>query len=295
MVAGALREMIEALEQDHSLDGPDRLRLRIESLDRLDAWLVDERLHPSEARPFDDDIDRRARTLYSRMEKANTNLYSAIRRGTQRSAGPGALLELVHGQSSADASIEGTPRGEGYDYLDELIGGIFQFEGPDQTGFQLTAEMVPYQPTPARHIFDMIERVGFTERDVLIDLGSGLGHVPLLTSICTGARSIGIELDASYVECARRSATTLNLNSVTFIQQDARDADLSSGTVFYLYTPFIGAILRAVLDSLKRQASHRRIRICAYGSVTFTIAEEKWLEFSGALESDRIVIFSSRS
>ena len=41
----------------------------------------------------------------------------------------------------------------------------------------------------------------------------------------------------------------LKLERVTFIQQDARAADFSGGTVFYLYTPFTGSILRSVLDN----------------------------------------------
>jgi trans-aconitate methyltransferase len=155
--------------------------------------------------------------------------------------------------------------------------------------------MVFYQPTPARHIFDLIARTALTERDVLVDLGSGLGHVSLLASICTGARNIGIELEAAYVECARHSAKTLNLNNVIFVKQDAREADLSGGTVFYLYTPFTGTILRAVLDSLRREAASREIRICTFGPCTPTIVEQRWLETLGPSEVDGIAVFRSRS
>ena len=44
-------------------------------------------------------------------------------------------------------------------------------------------EMVAYQPTPARHAFDMIGRAGLREGDVLFDLGAGLGHVSMLAAI----------------------------------------------------------------------------------------------------------------
>jgi len=169
-----------------------------------------------------------------------------------------------------------------------------QFDEPDAEVAELAAEMVFYQPTPARHILDLLGRLALTERDVLVDIGSGLGHVPLLASIRWGARSVGIELLAAYVDCARRSARALNLTNVTFVQQDARSADYSSGTVFYLYTPFIGTILRAVLDSLRREASGREIRVCTYGPCTSTVAEEPWLEVVGTVETDRTAIFHSR-
>lgn len=292
----ALRDLINELERDPALDKPDRLRVRCESLHRLDAWLVDEPsglLDALSKTVVDHELGRRARLLYSRLEGANLELCNAIRRDIQTGAGPASLLRLVQGQSGDQSGIR--PTGEGYDYLDELIGGVFQFEEPDDTGVELTVEMVRYQPTPARHIFDMIARTGLTERDVLIDLGSGLGHVALLVSICSGARSTGIELENSYVECARRSASALNVKNVTFIHQDARAADLSTGTLFFLYTPFFGTILREVLDSLKQQASHRPIRIGAFGPCARMIAKERWLSTPDVVEVDRVAVFSSRA
>jgi hypothetical protein len=273
-----LHSLVEELEQDRSLDEPDRLCQRVEALERLEACLVDG--------SNGEGIYRRARALYTQLEAANLELYCTIRREIQRGAGPDILLQWV------DAA--GLAHGEGYDYLDELIIGVLQFEEPEAGVVQLGAEMVFYQPTPARHIFDLIGRTALTERDVLVDLGSGLGHVPLLASICTSARSVGIELESAYIDCARESAQGLNLNNVTFFHQDARTADLSVGTVFYLHTPFTGTILRAVLDSLRREAAGRQIRICTFGPCTPTIAEEQWLESMGALETDRIAVFCSR-
>jgi len=301
----ALRSLVEELEQDRSLREPDRLCRRVEALERLEAYLLDDvnlddvklgdgqlpALGAQSIDTGDAGIYHRARALYAQLEAANFELYRAIRHEIQRGAGPDILLHWVH---KSGVNKSGLAHGEGYDYLDELIVGVMQFEEPGAGVVPLGAEMVFYQPTPARHIFDLIGRTALTERDVLVDLGSGLGHVPLLVSICTGARSIGIELESAYIDCARQSAQGLNLNNVTFLQQDARTADLSVGTVFYLYTPFIGTILRAVLDSLRREASSRQIRICTFGPCTPTIAEEQWLEAIGALDADRIAVFCSR-
>jgi tRNA A58 N-methylase Trm61 len=154
--------------------------------------------------------------------------------------------------------------------------------------------MVAYQPTPARRLFDWIGRGTLTERDVVMDLGSGLGHVTLLTAICTRAQCVGIEVNEGYVDCARRSAEALNLSNAAFIRQDVRVADLSLGTVFYLYTPFVGGMLRAVLDLLRREAERREIRVCTYGPCTPVVAEERWLEAAGGFDADRIVEFRSR-
>ena len=290
----ALRSLVEELEQDRSLHEPDRLCRRVEALDRLEAYLLDEHLPALGAHSIEAGIYHRVKALSARLETANFELYRAIRREIQRGAGPDVLLQWAH-KSGRGYDAAGLAQGEGYDYLDELIIGVLQFEEPRAGVVPLEAEMVFYQPTPARHIFDLIGRTALTERDVLVDLGSGLGHVPLLASICTSARSIGIELESAHIDCARQSAQGLNLNNVTFIQQDARTADLSVGTVFYLYTPFIGTILRAVLDSLRREYASRQIRICTFGPCTATIAEERWLEAIGTLAADRIAVFSSRS
>jgi len=86
----------------------------------------------------------------------------------------------------------------------------------------------------------------------------------------------------------------LNLSSATFVHQDARAADLSRGTIFYLYTPFTGSVLRTMLESLEREAAGRRIRVCTYGPCTRTVAAEPWLGPVGPVEVDRVAVFRSR-
>src|SRR5215469_1555022 len=86
---------------------------------------------------------------------------------------------------------------------------------------------------------DLIRPTQPTERGVFIDLGSGLGHVSLLASICAGTRCIGIEVEAAYVNCARQSAYELNLNNVTFIHRDAREADCPAARYFICTRRFL--------------------------------------------------------
>lgn len=291
----ALERLVAELENEPALLEPDQLRLRLDALDRLDrldrinAYLPQAVLN---ADPIEPKIYRRARAICARLEAANGELYEAIRREIQRGSGPDALLL----RWVPILAASGPASGMGYDYLDELVSGVLPFEEPGAEEIPRDAEQVFYQPTPARHIFNLIGLTALTATDVLVDLGSGLGHVPLLVSICTPARCIGIELEPAYVERARQCAQSLNLDRdrVSFLHQDARVADLSLGTVFYLYTPFTGSILRAVLDRLRREAATRRIRICSYGPCTSVIAEEPWLEAATAVEADRIALFRSR-
>lgn len=184
--------------------------------------------------------------------------------------------------------------GLGFDCRDELVSGVLQLREPSEPNLQRSPEMVPYQPTPVRHILHLIAATAITEDDVFVDLGSGLGHVPLLVSMMTGAQSLGIEVQAAYVASARECAQCLHLSRVRFIPQDAREADLSSGTVFYLYSPFNGSILTDVLSALRMESTRRSIKICSLGPCTRTVANETWLKASTLPDTRRITVFDSQ-
>lgn len=279
-----LLRIVEQLENDSSLLEPDRLRERLDVLDRLDAFFPDAGQPDSDVA---DGLTRRARILCARLEEVNQGLYEGIRSEIQSGARPEALLRWVDVAANS-------ARGQAYDFLDELISGVLQLEEPAVGEVERDPDVVFYQPTPARHIFTLMQKTALTSDDVFVDLGSGLGHVPLLVSICTPGRSIGIELETRYVERARACAQRLGLNRISFVGQDAREADLSSGTVFYLYTPFSGSMLRCVLDRLMGEGASRAIRVCTYGPCTSVVAEEPWLEAVAVPVTDRVVVFRSR-
>jgi hypothetical protein len=279
----ALRILVEGLEQDRSLREPRNLRRRSEALDALEGCLSADQQNGTTPH-------QRAKSIYAELESINLRLCESVRREIEQGAGREILVGWM---PDWNVPANFTNR-RGYDYLDELVSGVLQLEEPSPEVVRLESEMVAYQPTPARHIFHFINRVALTEQDSLIDLGSGLGHVALVASICTSARCMGIELQPSYVECARKSTHSLKLANARFIQGDARAADLSQGTVFYLYTPFVGTILRDVLRLLREEATCREIRIATFGPCTRIVAEEQWLSINGPLTPARIAIFHSR-
>lgn len=286
-----LQNLIHEAEIATSLNEPSHLRQRIELLDGLERYLIEP---PPMSVPLgyaEELIYDRAKVVQAQLETANLAVYETIRSDIRRGHGRHDFLEWLPRSAK---EVSAARNHEGYDYLDEILSGVLQLEEPGAPRVEPTGEMVFYQPTPARHIFDLVERAGLGEGDVLVDLGSGLGHVPMLTAICTGARSVGVELEPAYVDCARRAAETLNLKRVTFIQEDARAASLDSGTVFYLYTPFTGTMLRTMLDLLSREARRREIRICTLGPCTRTVAAESWLDPVGPSCPDQIAIFRSR-
>ncbi|MHA6206104.1 class I SAM-dependent methyltransferase [Dyella soli] len=278
-----LHTLIPRWEQDASLLLPTRLRERVLAMDRLEDLLFAAQGEPAMATS----LLSRAQALHARLANTQRELALDIREAIMRGDGAQALRAWL--QPSAHPQDP-----QGYDHLDALVSEVLSFDEPGAGIAELDEEMVFYQPTPARHVFELGERAGITAEDVVIDIGSGLGHVPLLLSICTGARCIGIERERLYVESARRCVRALQLGRVSFVAGDAREADLSQGTVFYLYTPFAGSILRQVLDKLKLQAGQRDIRIATLGPCTASIAIEPWLAPVGTPEVHRIALFRSR-
>ncbi len=205
---------------------------------------------------------------------------------------PHTLLGWVHAVE-AQGELDFPIACFGYDYWDELLSGILQLREPGEPLRRPDPEMVFYQPTPARHILRLISASGLSERDTLVDLGSGLGHVPLLASMLTGASSQGIEVEAAYVASAAECARNLQLSRVEFLCGDARTADLTGGTVFYLYSPFTGSILADVLRRLRNESLARAIKVCSFGPCTHTVAKEGWVKAVTPVDPRQIAVFET--
>jgi Histone methylation protein DOT1 len=287
-----LHAFLCGLEADSSLVQPEQLRERLIALDDLDAGFGDIDSEDSTT-CTDSRIHKRAKVLRTRLEAANAELYQSVRSDIVRSGQPRALLQWLQNLAGQNESQIPLP-GLGFDCRDELLSGVLQLREPSEPSLQRSSEMVFYQPTPVRHILHLIAATTLSEDDVFVDLGSGLGHVPLLVSMVTGARSLGIEVQAAYVASARECAQSLHLNRVRFVSQDAREADLSSGTVFYLYSPFKGSILTDVLNALRMESTRRPIKICSLGPCTRTVANETWLKASTLPNTGRITVFDSQ-
>ncbi|MDO7847202.1 hypothetical protein Q5H92_12590 [Hymenobacter sp. M29] len=191
---------------------------------------------------------------------------------------------------SADAKPQA-----GYDLLDVFTNGLFPLPVLPQETAAREPEMVHYQKTPARVIFELAESAALTRNDVLVDVGAGLGHVALLVHLLSGVPAQGIEIEPIYCALATGWAADLGLSQVNFVEADARYADYADGTVFFLYTPFGGRMLAAVLERLRAEARRRAIRLFTYGPCTLEVARQPWLHCADAAEirADRLVEFKS--
>lgn len=103
-----------------------------------------------------------------------------------------------------------------------------------------------YEPTPYRIVNLMLTLAEVGPEDVLYDLGSGDGRIPITAATEFGARAVGIEIDAKRVALARTNAFKAGVSErVTFIQQDLFEADFSAASIVTLYLlPRMNQLLR---------------------------------------------------
>lgn len=93
-------------------------------------------------------------------------------------------------------------------------------------------------PTPNGMVEAMLEMAGVGPADVVCDLGSGDGRIPILAAKRYGARGLGIEYNGDLVKYSASVAQKEGLaNRVQFIQGDIFATDFSHATVVTLFMP----------------------------------------------------------
>jgi cyclopropane fatty-acyl-phospholipid synthase-like methyltransferase len=95
---------------------------------------------------------------------------------------------------------------------------------------------VRYVPSPQDVVDAMLTLAGVTRDDVVYDLGSGDGRIPITAAKVYGARAVGIDIDPDLIAEATENAKAAGVaGRVRFIQQDLFAANISDATVVTLY------------------------------------------------------------
>ena len=95
---------------------------------------------------------------------------------------------------------------------------------------------IHYVPTPQDVVEAMLKVANVTKSDVVYDLGSGDGRIPITAARRYGARGVGIDIDPARIAEANLNAKKEGVaGRVTFLNQDLFTADISDATVVTLY------------------------------------------------------------
>lgn len=100
----------------------------------------------------------------------------------------------------------------------------------------LRAPDVIYYPTPMNAVTEMLRLADIKEGDVLYDLGSGDGRIPITAAQQYGIRAVGIEINPRMIWVAQERARGLEVaDRVRFSNEDMFRADIHEATIVTLY------------------------------------------------------------
>src|SRR5436305_1447023 len=95
---------------------------------------------------------------------------------------------------------------------------------------------VKYVPTPQSVVDAMLRLARVTSADVVYDLGSGDGRIPITAARDFGARGVGIEIDPLPLRDAYDNVKKAGVgNRVVFLNADLFTVDISDATVVTLF------------------------------------------------------------
>jgi len=108
---------------------------------------------------------------------------------------------------------------------------------------------VPFDPSPAHVVDEMLKLTEVRKGDVLYDLGCGDGRIVIAAAQRFGARGVGIDIDPQRIKESLENAAAAGVaDRVTFRNEDLFEADISGATVVTLFLwPEVNLKLRAKL------------------------------------------------
>lgn len=93
-----------------------------------------------------------------------------------------------------------------------------------------------FVPTPQPAVEAMLELAGVGPGDVVYDLGSGDGRIPITAARKYGARGVGIDIDPVMVRKARANALQAGVaDRVSFREEDIFETEIAGATVVSVY------------------------------------------------------------
>ena len=95
---------------------------------------------------------------------------------------------------------------------------------------------VIFVPTPTKVVDAMLELAEVRDGDILYDLGSGDGRIPIAAAGKFRLRAVGIDIDPQRISEARANAAAAGVTSeVSFRQEDLFETKFADATVVTLY------------------------------------------------------------
>jgi SAM-dependent methyltransferase len=223
--------------------------------DGSDRAYVDAMIRMGWSRTTDRDDRTALAGLHAAVIAASSRSHAALRAEIGRRTLCGPALRRYFDQ---------VPLFERDHFVEEVLGIAY----PPLDEAALAPELLAYSPSGYDEIVHAFEVTGLGPGDHFLDLGSGAGKAVMLAALLVGATSAGVEVDGALHQLARNAAHGLGLGLARFAHGDAREVAVANSDVVFMYLPFIGNVLAAVMARLmeagRRCAPRARRRfLCA--------------------------------
>jgi tRNA/tmRNA/rRNA uracil-C5-methylase (TrmA/RlmC/RlmD family) len=117
-----------------------------------------------------------------------------------------------------------------------VIAAMVAPSSAQQAPAPLRSPDVIFVPTPQEVVDAMLKLAKVGANDVVYDLGSGDGRIPITAARTYGARGVGIDIDPQRIREANENLKTANVaDKVRFLNQDLFTTNISEATVVTLY------------------------------------------------------------
>ncbi len=178
-------------------------------------------------------IEKDLRYLIETIPPSKTSRVRVLRAGTLdriQTAAPVTVTFDNGARQLATTISPGKPYSVRYD--DKGLIRIY----PGSHGREDAADLAPYVPTPTAVVAKMLEMAGVGSDDVVYDIGCGDGRMVIAAAREHGARGVGIDIDAGFIEMSRDNAEREGVGKRTrFICMDATKARFTEATVIAVY------------------------------------------------------------
>ena len=116
-----------------------------------------------------------------------------------------------------------------------LIDGLGQSRARSQRPHLRKPDVI-FVPTPPETVEEMLRLAKIKKGDVLYDLGSGDGRIPIRAAQEYGIRAVGIDIDPKMIDVAKEAAAQAGVSDkVRFRNEDLFQADIRDATIVTLY------------------------------------------------------------
>lgn len=140
------------------------------------------------------------------------------------------------------------------------------------------------------YIYKVINILAPDPDDVVYDIGSGKGRILCAMSRRNVKKCVGIELFEEFCVVARANVAKMRgqRSPIEIRCEDASIADVSDGTIYFLFNPFGRETLTEMMSNIEASLAKnpRRIRIVYYNSVCRDVLDARsWLKCFRSLKT----------